>query len=448
MPASSARMPRLLNYNTKELKNLDSSDAIQFLALIILLCLSAFFSSAETSMTTANKIRIQTLADQGDSRAKTLLKVIENPGKLLSTILIGNNIVNISASSLATTITMRLFGSAAVGISTGIITLLVLLFGEITPKTLAAAHAEKMALSYAKTIHTLMIILTPVIFVVNKLAQGVVVLLRVDANAKTQTITEHELRTLVNVGHEEGVIETGEREMIYNVFDFSDSQAQDIMVPRIDVSFVDVNSSYEDLVAMFREEKHTRFPVYEETTDHIIGIVNVKDLLLTGKEDFSLRKILREAYFTYEYKKTSELLMEMKKNSVNFAVVLDEYGATSGIITLEDLLEEIVGDIHDEYDDSEEEDLTEIIPDREYVALGSARLDDLDDQIHLNIVSDDYDSIGGYIIEQLDRFPTAGESVTTDSGVRLVVDKTDRNRIETVHIYLPESFSSPEKDTD
>ena len=416
---------------------MDSSDAIQFLILITLICLSAFFSSAETSMTTVNKIRIQALADQGDKKAQTLLKVIEDSGKLLSTILIGNNIVNISASSLATTLTMRLFGNAAVSISTGIITLLVLIFGEITPKTLATVHAEKMALSYAKIIHILMFILTPVIFIVNKLAQGVLTLMRIDASAKGNTITEHELRTLVNVGHEEGVIESEERQMIYNVFDFGDSQAEDVMIPRIDVTFADVNSSYEDLVALFRNEKHTRFPVFEDTTDNIIGIVNVKDLLLTGKEDFSVRKILREAYFTYEYKKTSELLMEMKENSVTFAVVLDEYGATSGIVTLEDLIEEIVGDIHDEYD-SEEEELREIIPDREYIALGSARLDDLDEILHLNIASDDYDSIGGYIIEQLDRFPTAGESVTTDGGIRLVVDKAERNRIETVHIYLPE----------
>ncbi len=416
---------------------MDSSDAIQFLVLIILICLSAFFSSAETSMTTANKIRIQTLAEQGDSRAKTLLKVIEDSGKLLSTILIGNNIVNLSASSLATTLTMRLFGNAAVSISTGIITLLVLIFGEITPKTLATVHAESIALAYAKVIRVLMIVLTPVIFLMNHLSWGVLALLRVDPKAKSNTITEHELRTLVNVGHEEGVIKTEERQMIYNVFDFDDSRAQDVMIPRIDVSFVDVNSSYEDLVAMFRDEKHTRFPVYEDSTDHIIGIVNVKDLLLTQKEDFSLRKILREAYFTYEYKKTSELLMDMKENSVSFAIVLDEYGATSGIVTLEDLVEEIVGDIHDEYDDSEEEDLTEIIPEKEYTALGSARLDDLDDILHLNIASEDYDSIGGYIIEQLDRFPKAGEEVVTQSGVRLVVDKVERNRIENVHIYLP-----------
>ena len=407
---------------------MDSSDAIQFLILIILICLSAFFSSAETSMTTVNKIRIQALADQGDKRALTLLNVIEDSGKLLSTILIGNNIVNISASSLATTLTMRLFGSAAVSISTGIITLLVLIFGEITPKTLATVHSEKMALSYAKVIRILMFILTPIIFIINKLAQGVLTLMRIDANAKCNTITEHELRTLVNVGHEEGVIESEERQMIYNVFDFGDSQAEDVMIPRIDVTFADVNSSYEDLVGLFRDEKHTRFPVFEDTTDNIIGIVNVKDLLLTSKEDFSVRKILREAYFTYEYKRTSELLMEMKENSVTFAVVLDEYGATSGIVTLEDLIEEIVG----------EEELREIIPNREYIALGSARLDDLDETLHLNIVSDDYDSIGGYIIEQLDRFPAAGESVTTDGGVKLVVDKAERNRIETVHIYLPE----------
>lgn len=390
-------------------------------------------------MTTVNKIRIQALADQGDKKALTLLNVIEDSGKLLSTILIGNNIVNISASSLATTLTMRLFGNTAVSISTGIITLLVLIFGEITPKTLATVHAEKMALSYAKVIRILMFILTPVIFIVNKLAQGVLTLMRIDSNVKGTTITEHELRTLVNVGHEEGVIESEERQMIYNVFDFGDSQAEDVMIPRIDVTFADVNSSYEDLVALFRDEKYTRFPVFEDTTDNIIGIVNVKDLLLTNKEDFSVRKILREAYFTYEYKRTSELLMEMKEHSVTFAIVLDEYGATSGIVTLEDLIEEIVGDIHDEYD-SEEEELHEIIPDREYIALGSARLDDLDEILHLNIASDDYDSIGGYIIEQLDRFPTAGESVTTDSGIRLVVDKAERNRIETVHIYLPEKI--------
>ena len=198
---------------------------------------------------------------------------------------------------------------------------------------------------------------------------------------------------------------------------------------------------------MFREEKHTRFPVYEDTTDNVVGIVNVKDLLLMGsRESFSLRDIMREPYFTFEYKKTSELLVEMKEESVSFAVVLDEYGATAGIITLEDLLEEIVGDIHDEYDDTEEDDLTEIIPGREYVALGSARLDDLNEVLPVEIESEDYDSIGGYIIEQLDRFPEPGESITTPDHVRLVVDKIEKNRIEAVHIYLPKIQEQPEEE--
>ena len=221
---------------------MDSSDAIQFLVLIILICLSAFFSSAETSMTTVNKIRIQTLAQEGDSRASTLLKVIENPGKLLSTILIGNNIVNLSASSLATTLTMRLFGNAAVSISTGIITLLVLIFGEITPKTLASLNGERLALAYAKPIRILMVIMTPVIFLMNRFSGGVLKILGADAQPKSNTITEMELRTLVNVGHEEGVIKTEERQMIYNVFDFDDSRAEDVMVPRIDVTFADIKS--------------------------------------------------------------------------------------------------------------------------------------------------------------------------------------------------------------
>lgn len=425
---------------------MDSSDVIQFLILIILICLSAFFSSAETSMTTVNKIRIQSLSEEGDARAKTLLKVIEDSGKLLSTILIGNNVVNLSASSLATTLTMRLFGNAAVSISTGIITLLVLIFGEITPKTLASVHGEGLALAYAKPIYILMTIMTPVIFLMNHISGGVLRLLGTDPHAKSSTITEHELRTLVNVGHEEGVIKTEERQMINNVFDFDDSRAEDIMVPRIDVTFADINSTYEDLIRLFREDKHTRFPVYKDSTDNIVGIANIKDLLLCDKEDFSLKKILREPYFTYEYKKTSELLMEMKENSVSFAIVLDEYGATSGIITLENLVEEIVGDIHDEYEDQEEEEIKEIIPGREYVAVGSARLDDLNETLRLDLSSEDYDSIGGYMIEQLDRFPEEGETVVTESGVQLTADKVERTRIASVHICLPPSHNTDEKE--
>lgn len=430
---------------------MDSGDAIQLIVLLILLLLSAFFSSAETAMTTVNKIRILSLADEGNKRAKTLLKIIDNPGKLLSTILIGNNIVNLSASSLATTWTTRVLGNAFVGVATGVLTLLVLLFGEITPKTMATLNAEKVSLGYAPVIYTLMRLLTPVIFLVNKLSSGVLFILHIDPNAKQNAMTEQELRTIVDVSHEDGVIEKEERQMIYNVFDFGDSQAKDVMVPRIDMSFINVDATYDELLAVFKENGYTRYPVYENTTDTIIGTINMKDILLRdSSREFSVRDILREPYFTYEHKSTADLLMEMKEYAFNLAIVLDEYGATAGMITLEDLLEEIVGEIRDEYDEDEEEDYLEIIPEREYTARGFAKLDDLNECLGLHLTSNDYDSIGGYVIEQLDHLPNPGEYCTTEDGLKLVVDEVEKNRIETVHIFIPEGYydSDEEEEND
>ena len=423
---------------------MDSSVPIQAVTILILVLLSAFFSSAETSMTAANRIRIHSLAEQGNKRAIILEKIISNSGKMLSTILIGNNIVNIAASSLATTFTMKVFGSMYI-VATGVMTLLVLLFGEITPKTIATLKADDLALTYARPIYALMTVLTPVIYIVGKLANGILFLLRVDPNAKKDTITEHELRTLVNVSQEDGVIEREEKQMIYNVFDFGDSAAKDVMIPRIDMTFIDVDSTYQELMDIFKEDMHTRFPVYEDNTDNVIGIINIKDLLLYPEnEPFSIRKILREPYFTYEYKRTTDLMMEMRKASVNLAIVLDEYGSTAGLVTLEDLLEEIVGEIRDEYDEDEEEPIREIQPGREYEVLGSAKLDDVNEALGTKLESEDYDSVGGYIIEQLDCLPREGESVTLEDGMHLVVDELDKNRIELVHIWLPEHKENPE----
>lgn len=422
---------------------MDPSDVMQLLTIFILLGLSAFFSSAETALTMANTLRITTLAEEGNKKAKTVLKVTDDSGKMLSAILIGNNLVNIFASSLTTTLTISLGGNAYIGAATGALTLLVLIFGEITPKTAATVNAEKIALNYAGIIYFLMKLLTPLIFLVNKLARGLMWLLRIDPDAKTSALTEQELRTMVNVSHEDGVIEKEEREMICNVFDFGEAQAKDIMVPRIDMIFVSVDATYEELMQIFKEEGYTRLPVYETSTDTIIGILNMKDLLLYDRSNgFSLRDLLRKPYFTYEHKRVSSLLLEMKKQSNNFAIVLDEYGATSGLITMEDLVEEIVGEIRDEYDEGEEEILTTLVPGREYIALGSAKLDDLNDllaeELEHKLDSEDYDSIGGYVIEQLDHLPELKESVTTPDGLTLVVDELDKNRIGRVHIYLPE----------
>ena len=285
-------------------------------------------------MTTVNKIRIQSLAEQGDKRAAILEKVISNSPKMLSAVLIGNNIVNMSVSSLMTTLTIKVLGNAYVGAATGILTLLILIFGEITPKNMATIHAEKLSLAYARIIYGLMFILTPVVFIVNKITSGVLLLFHIDPNAQTNAMTEHELRTLVNVGEKQGVIENEEKQMIYNVFDFGDSTARDVMIPRIDMTFVNIDSTYEELMAVFTEDMHTRFPVYEDNTDNVIGIINMKDLLIYPKDKpFSVRSILREPYFTYEYKATADLMIEMRKASVNLAIVLDEYGATAGLVT-------------------------------------------------------------------------------------------------------------------
>ena len=409
-----------------------SGDAvIQLLVLLILLALSAFFSSSETALVTVNKIRMRNLAESGNKQAEIVIKTVENQSKMLSAILIGNNVVNLSASSLSTVMASSLFGNKAVGISTGILTLLILVFGEITPKTMATYSAEKISLRFAKYIYFLMTVLTPVIFLVNLLSGLVLKLFGVDTDGKRDAITEDELRTIVEVSHEEGVLETEEKKMITNVFDFGESLAKDIMVPRVDMTFVQVDDTYDQLLEIYRKERYTRIPVYEDSIDNVIGIINVKDLLLLdSKEDFRIRDYLREPLYTYEYKNASELMVEMRKTLNNIVIVLDEYGATAGLITLEDMLEEIVGEIRDEYDADEEESLVELEPGT-YRVNASMKLDDLNDRLELNLSSEEYDSLGGLVIGLLDHLPEEGEEVTSD-GLRMVVEHVDKNRIETI----------------
>ena len=408
---------------------------LKLLIIIVLLILSAFFSSSETALTTVSRMRILSLAEEGNSSAVTLLKVIDNKEKMLSAILIGNNIVNISVSSVTTILVTDLFGNYAVSIATAILTVLVLIFGEITPRTLATINNEKLALRFASVVYWLMYILTPVIFLINKLSSLVMKLFRIDKSEKKSTYTENELKTIVNVSHAEGVIEADEREMLQNIFEFGDRQAKDIMIPRLDVCMIDVDSTYEEIMDVFQANRYTRIPVYENTTDNVIGIINIKDLLLYRHgESFNIRNYLRQPYFTYEYKGLSDLLLEMKKASVNITIVLDEYGAASGLLTLEDLIEEIVGDIRDEYDYDEEDELRPI-NENEYIAEAHMKLDDLNDMLKINLSSPEYDSVGGFIIEKLDRIAKSGDIVETPD-VTLIVDSINKNRIEKVHIIL------------
>ena len=427
---------------------MDPSDTYQIIILLILLALSAFFSSNETALMSVNKIRLRSLADEGNKRAAMALDILENQTpKLLSAILIGNNIVNISASSLATTLAYS-FGGYMVSIVTVILTVLILIFGEITPKNYATINAERLTLRYIPVFKFLMTIMTPVIFIINLFSRGVMRLMRVDPDAASKAMTEEELRTIVDVSHEDGVIEYDEKEMIYNVFDLGDATAKDIMVPRVHVTFADVESTYDELIEIFREDKFTRLPVYKDSQNNIVGIINMKDLLLYDKnEEFVIDRFLRKPHFTYETKSISDLLVEMKDSTFNIAIVLDEYGDMAGLITLEDILEEIVGEIHDEYDEKEDE-LVQKISDREYIIEGSMHLDDVNDHLNTELDSEDYDSLGGFIIEHLDRLPVAGDEVVTDDGIRLVVEKLDKNRIEKVHVYLPENLHKSNEESE
>ncbi len=418
---------------------MDTAGVIQLCILVALLMLSAFFSSAETALTTLSLVKVRSwVEDNPSKKVLTLQKILDKKNKLISAILIGNNIVNISASSLMTSLVIRVWGNAAVGIATGVLTLLILLFGEIVPKTWAMYNNENLALAYSGIIYFLMQVLTPVIFIIDKLSGILLKLLHIDPS-KRATMTETELKTYVDVSHEDGVIEQEEKNLIYNVFDFSDSVAKDIMIPRIDMTTIDVEANYNELLALFKESMYTRIPVFENDSDNIIGIINVKDfLLVSNKRQFKIRDIMREAYYTYEYKKTADLLLEMRNITANVALVLNEYGATVGMITLEDLLEEIVGEIRDEYDE-DEDDLIQKVNDRTYLVDASMKLSDINDAIGTEFDSEDFDSIGGIIIELLDRFPSEGEKVTTEDGIILTATEVIQNRIEKVTIELPES---------
>jgi CBS domain containing-hemolysin-like protein len=412
--------------------------AIKLVALIILLVLSCFFSSAETALTVVNKIRIKALADGGDRRAKRVVLINKDYQTMLTTILIGNNVVNLAASSLTTVMVTELLSSAWIGVGTGVLTFVLLIFGEIVPKTVANAKPEKLALAYSGTILFLIRVLKIVVIIISAISSLVLRLIHVDPKIKT-TMTETDLKNYVDVSHEDGVIESDEKKIIYNIFDFDDSVAKDVMIPRIDMCCISEKADYSEVLRTFKEDMYTRIPVYEEDNpDNIIGLINIKDMILVkDKENFEISKYLREAYYTYEFKKTNDLLMEMREKAQNVAFVLSEYGATVGMITLEDLLEEIVGEIRDEYD-SDEEELIKNIGEKRYLVEANMKLDDINDAISTDLYSENYDSIGGLMIEQLDRLPAYGETVTLPDGTILTARGIKGNRITKVLLNISE----------
>jgi len=418
---------------------------LRIVILVLLLICSAFFSSAETAFTCVNKIQLQLLADAGDKRAARAVKILENTPKMLTAVLIGNNIVNIAASALTTTLTILLFGNAYVGVAAGVLTLIILIVGEITPKSIAVIKAQKLCCSYSAAIYAIMTVLTPVIFVVEAIRNGLMRLFGVRPDDKPATMTEDELKSLVDVGYEAGAIENDEFEMINNIFSLDDSDAKDIMVPFADMTFVHIDTDYGELMEIFREYSYTRYPVYSDSMAAVIGTINMKDIFLLSEEDlsdFTVRKIMREPHFTFEHKEVGNLLMEMREKSINIMIVLDEYGSTSGLITLEDILEEIVGEIRDEYDKDETDAITELVPGKEYLIDGATNLMDINEELGTNLSSEEYDTLAGFILEHLDRLPKKGEKITFDDGMIMIPQIVSRNRIIKVRVNIAPEKSS------
>lgn len=423
--------------------------SVSIILIFILLFLSSFFSCAETALTTSNKIRMQSLSDEGNKKAMLVCRLIENPSNMLSTILIGNNIVNISCSSLVTSLAINTFQNISVGVATGVLTMYVLIFGEIIPKSLATIKADTLALFFAAPIYYLSVILTPVIYLVDKISSLFLKIMHIDPNSKGSTITENELRAIVDVSHEEGVIEQEEHKMITNVVDFGDTVVKDVMTPQIDVDFAEANLSYDELVTIFTTNQYSRLPVYSDSKDNIVGIVNLKDVFFysNDKSSFTIESVMRTPHFTYEFKKTSELFIEMKKDLIPMSIVLDEYGSVAGIITMEDILEEIVGEIRDEYDE-DEEDLINKLSDDTYIVDGYAKLDDINEILGLKIYSEDYDSIAGHIMNLANHIPDEGEVIQDDNAI-YEVKELDKNRISKILIkIIPEDEDNESSDSD
>ena len=424
----------------------------QLIFLAVLIFLSALFSSAETAFLSTNKIRLRNLQEEGEKKADLVLFMLDNQNKLISALLVGNNIVNIGSSALATKMATEAFGNAGVGIATGLMTLLVLVFGEVIPKNLAAAHAETWAMFIAPFIRLVSFVLTPVVFLLTKLSDFVVHFSKSD-DEEDPTITEDEFKILVNVGQEEGVLDESESEMINSIFEFDETVVKAIMVPRIDIVAVDVEDSINEALRIIVDGGHSRIPAYEESIDNIVGILYAKDIFAHLDADFDTMKVkelLRPAYYIPETKKVSDLLNELRLKKVHMAIILDEYGGTNGLVTIEDLIEEIIGDIQDEYD--VEDDLIVMHGEDHLVADARAPIGDVEDafdvELDEEILEDsEADTIGGLAFEHLGGIPAVGDEVTVGRFLIRIVDVSGR-RISKVEILLlpPEEEETEEDD--
>ena len=409
------------------------SDLPLFILLVLLVLMSAFFSSSETALINMSKIRLKYLVKEKVKNADKLEKLYEDSNKLIGAILIGNNIVNVATSSIATIITTSRFSNAGLGISVGLTTLVILIFGEITPKNLALKNSESISLFVAPIILFLVRIFTPILFILNNISNLLSALLGQRNDDKKPTITQDELKTIVDVSNQEGVLETDETEMIQNIFEFKDLTVDDIMIQRMDIVAISADMSYDEIIDVFKNRQLSRLPIYEDTIDDIIGVLYAKDLFFTeqSKEDFDIKTVMREPVFVNEFVKISDFFKKMQQVKTHIAIVLDEYGGVAGIVTMEDLVESIVGDIYDEYDQQDEE--VRKLKENIYVINGNSKLTEIQELLQVELVSKDYESLGGYLMDKMGKIPTQGD-IYEDENFKFVISSMDKNRINKVKV--------------
>ena len=391
---------------------------------------------SETALMSMSKIRLRHLVENHVKHAKLTQDLLDHPNQLLGTILVGNNLVNIAASAIATSIAIYFWNNKGVGIATFLMTLLILIFGEITPKNIAIDYTEEIVLFIAPIMNVFVKIFSPIVWVLTNFTNGLLHLFGVNKQEKKPLITEEELKTIVEVSSQEGVLESDEKEIIDNIFEYSDMRVKDIMIQRMDIVAVDVSATYEEVVAAFGEKQFSRIPVYEDTIDNIVGVLYAKDLFFIPVEkikQFDIKKYMRAPFYTYEFIKISDFFRRMQGDRIHIAIVLDEYGGVAGIITMEDIIESILGDINDEYDPQDEEDIV-CIKEGEYLVNGSVRLEDLNEEIGTHFESEDFESIGGFILGILGRIPRTGEIINYES-IRFVIEKVDKSRIMKIRLF-------------
>ena len=416
---------------------------LEIVVIIVCLILAAFASAAETSLTGVRRSRVHQLADEGNRPARMLAALLSTPQRFLTTILVLSSVAIIVASSLATQLAVTFLPAQPTWLrevlAPLIMSLVVLVFSEITPKVLAIQNTERAALLLGPVVNGFSVILRPVIVVLTWLTSGIGHLAGSRKTTLDPRYTEEELRMLVEVGEQQGILEEEERDMIHGVFEFGDTLVREVMRPRIDVTAVPDNATFEDVMEIAIEAGHSRIPMYEENVDNIVGVLYVKDLLrylLPNKKPESLRALARPPYFVVESQNVDDVFREMRTKKVHMAVVLDEYGGTAGIVTIEDMLEEIVGDIQDEYDVETPE--IEHEGDNTYVVDGSVGMGTVNELLDVDVESDAYDTIAGMVYNQLGATPEVGETATV-GPVQATVLEMDGRRVRRVRIERKES---------